>query len=96
MQSIILHDQKRILTITQTLQATDFKRTTAVAQALNIDYKEDDISYIFNLKTEHVQNSGQLSKDSGKCACTLFRIPPKPIFSKLPWSKISKAAIMSV
>jgi hypothetical protein len=40
----ILHDQKRILTFSQSRQATDFKHTIAAAQALAIDYKEDDIS----------------------------------------------------
>ncbi len=64
----ILHDQKRILTFSQTRQATDFKGTTAAAQALAIDYKEDDISYYFNLKTEYLQDSGQLSEHHGKFA----------------------------
>lgn len=64
----MLHDQKRILTFSQTRQATDFKGTIDAAQALAIDYKEDDISYIFNLKTEHLQDSGQLSEHYGKFA----------------------------
>jgi hypothetical protein len=70
----ILHDQKRILTFSQTRQATDFKGTTAAAQALAIDCKEDDISYYFNLKTEYLQYSEQLSEHFGKCACTVFRM----------------------
>ncbi|KAK3168180.1 hypothetical protein OEA41_004626 [Lepraria neglecta] len=45
-----------------TRQATDFKRTTAAAKALDIDFKEDDISYVFKLKTEHLQNPRRMSK----------------------------------
>ena len=73
-KTIILHDQKPILTFSQTRQATNFKRTTAAAKALTIDYKEDDISYIFNLKTEYLQDPGQLSEHFGKCVCPLLRI----------------------
>lgn len=35
---------------------------------LDIDYKEDDISYAFTLKAEHLQDSGQLSEHFGKRA----------------------------
>ena len=52
----------------QTRQATDFKYTTAAAKALDVDYREDDISYILNLKAEHSQEPGQLSEHFGKCA----------------------------
>ena len=71
--AIILHDQKIELMFWQTRQATDFKRTTAAAEALDIDYKEDDISYVFNLKTEYLQDSGQLSEHFGKCAWIILR-----------------------
>ncbi|MCJ1396251.1 Molybdopterin synthase catalytic subunit [Xylographa bjoerkii] len=45
-----------------TRQATEFKRTTAAARLLGVDYKEDNSSYVFNLKTEHLQEPGKLSE----------------------------------
>ena len=47
--TIVFHDWRMFLMFWQTRPATDFKRTTAVAQALDIDYKEDDMSYVFKL-----------------------------------------------
>ena len=44
---MISNDEKTILMFEQTRQATDFKHTTAVAKALDVDYREDDISYVF-------------------------------------------------
>lgn len=70
----ILYNYESILTMQQTRQATDFKHTTAAAISLGIDYKEDDISYIFNLEAEHLQESGQLSANIGKCAYGILRI----------------------
>jgi len=43
--------------ITLSEDYTDFKRTTAAAKALGIDFKEDDMSYIFIPKTEHLQHN---------------------------------------
>ena len=65
---IILSDEKTVLMFEQTRQAIDFKHTTAAAKALDVDYREDDISYVFNLKAEHSQEPGQLSEHFGKCA----------------------------
>ena len=66
--------------IKQSRQATDFKRTTAAAIALNVDFRDEDMSYLMNLKTEQLQNSGQLSEHYGKCKCITFRISQKLMF----------------
>ena len=65
---ITFNYERTILMFEQTRQATDFKYTTAAAKALDVDYREDDISYILNLKAEHSQEPGQLSEHFGKCA----------------------------
>lgn len=57
----------------QTRQATDFKHTTAAAKALGVDYKDDDLSYVFNLKIEHLRDSVQLSENFGRCAWIILR-----------------------
>lgn len=71
---------KSILILLQTRQATDFKSTTAAAQALGVEYKEHDISYVFNLKTEHLQDSTQLSEHFGKFIRTIENIYRKLAF----------------
>ncbi|KAL2058435.1 hypothetical protein ABVK25_001163 [Lepraria finkii] len=57
--SDVIPPHKRAL---PTRQAIDFKRTTAAAKAFDIDFKEDDMSYVFNLKTEHLQDPRQISE----------------------------------
>lgn len=54
------------LTISQSRQVTDFKRTTAAAKALGVDFKEDDMSYVFNPESKHLQAPTQISEDFGK------------------------------
>lgn len=58
-----------VLTFQQTRQATDFKRTTAAAIALGVDYKDDDPEYHFILQPQQPQDAGKLSPHFGKCAC---------------------------
>lgn len=58
--------------ILQTRQATDYKTITAAAKAVKVDFKEDDISYMFNLESEDSQVAGELSKHFGEGLCIAF------------------------